>query len=159
MFCGKNALRNLSWQAFLSREVVESYFRKQTTNGITEGCQTKIETRESVFCGLKNISVCWRKMLLGSVPSCSYSYGILMWSSRGLSYPSWNRGREETISTEPKEKGTNPWIIDERQSSHHTDTGTAQKQNWGLPNSIVSPPAGLRISFLGRVARTHSRPP
>ena len=57
-------------------KAVANYFRKQTTNGFTEGCQTEVKTLKRVSYGLRNVDVYWRKMLLGFVPSRSYFHSI-----------------------------------------------------------------------------------
>ena len=38
-----------------------------TTNGFTEGCNTKIKMLKRISYGLRNVDVYWRKMLLGFV--------------------------------------------------------------------------------------------
>jgi len=47
-----------------------------TTNGFTEGCNTKIKMLKRISYGLRNVEVYWRKMLLGFVPSRSYFHTI-----------------------------------------------------------------------------------
>jgi hypothetical protein len=53
------------------REPILNHFDNHTTNGFTEGCNTKIKMLKRVSYGLKNVDVYWRKMLLGFVPSRS----------------------------------------------------------------------------------------
>ena len=53
------------------REPILNYFDNATTNGFTEGCNTKIKMLKRVSYGLRNVEVYWRKMLLGFVPSRS----------------------------------------------------------------------------------------
>ncbi len=54
------------------REPILNHFDNHTTNGFTEGCNTKIKMLKRVSYGLKNAEVYWRKMLLGFVPSRGY---------------------------------------------------------------------------------------
>jgi len=54
------------------REPILNHFDNHTTNGFTEGCNTKIKMLKRVSYGLRNVEVYWRKMLLGFVPSRSY---------------------------------------------------------------------------------------
>ena len=54
------------------REPILNHFDNHTTNGFTEGCNTKIKMLKRISYGLKNVEVYWRKMLLGFVPSRSY---------------------------------------------------------------------------------------
>ena len=54
------------------REPILNYFDNRTTNGFTEGCNTKIKMLKRVSYGLRNVEVYWRKMLLGFVPSRSF---------------------------------------------------------------------------------------
>jgi len=58
------------------REPILNYFDNRTTNGFTEGCNTKIKMLKRVSYGLRNVEVYWRKMLLGFVPSRSYFHII-----------------------------------------------------------------------------------
>jgi len=58
------------------REPILNHFDNGTTNGFTEGCNTKIKMLKRVSYGLKNVEVYWRKMLLGFVPSRSYFHTI-----------------------------------------------------------------------------------
>ena len=58
------------------REPILNYFESRTTNGFTEGCNTKIKMLKRVSYGLRNVEVYWRKMLLGFVPSRSYFHTI-----------------------------------------------------------------------------------
>jgi len=53
------------------REPILNHFDNGTTNGFTEGCNTKIKMLKRVSYGLRNVDVYWRKMLLGFVPSRS----------------------------------------------------------------------------------------
>jgi transposase len=53
------------------REPILNHFDNHTTNGFTEGCNTKIKMLKRLSYGLKNVDVYWRKMLLGFVPSRS----------------------------------------------------------------------------------------
>jgi len=53
------------------REPILNHFDNRTTNGFTEGCNTKIKMLKRVSYGLRNVEVYWRKMLLGFVPSRS----------------------------------------------------------------------------------------
>ena len=52
-------------------EPILNHFDNGTTNGFTEGCNTKIKMLKRVSYGLRNVDVYWRKMLLGFVPSRS----------------------------------------------------------------------------------------
>jgi transposase len=54
------------------REPILNHFDNHTTNGFTEGCNTKIKMLKRISYGLRNVEVYWRKMLLGFVPSRSY---------------------------------------------------------------------------------------
>jgi len=58
------------------REPILNHFNNHTTNGFTEGCNTKIKMLKRISYGLKNVEVYWRKMLLGFVPSRSYFHTI-----------------------------------------------------------------------------------
>ena len=58
------------------REPILNHFDNHTTNGFTEGCNTKIKMLKRVSYGLKNVEVYWRKMLLGFVPSRGYFHTI-----------------------------------------------------------------------------------
>jgi len=58
------------------REPILNHFDNHTTNGFTEGCNTKIKMLKRVSYGLRNVEVYWRKMLLGFVPSRSYFHTI-----------------------------------------------------------------------------------
>lgn len=58
------------------REPILNYFASRTTNGFTEGCNTKIKMLKRISYGLKNAEVYWRKMLLGFVPSRSCFHNI-----------------------------------------------------------------------------------
>lgn len=58
------------------REPILNYFDNRTTNGFTEGCNTKIKMLKRVSYGLRNAEVYWRKMLLGFVPSRSCFHTI-----------------------------------------------------------------------------------
>jgi len=58
------------------REPILNHFDNHTTNGFTEGCNTKIKMLKRISYGLKNVDVYWRKMLLGFVPSRSYFHTI-----------------------------------------------------------------------------------
>jgi len=51
------------------RQPILNYFDNRTTNGFTEGCNTKIKMLKRISYGLRNVEVYWRKMLLGFVPS------------------------------------------------------------------------------------------
>jgi len=51
------------------REPILNHFDNHTTNGFTEGCNTKIKMLKRISYGLRNVEVYWRKMLLGFVPS------------------------------------------------------------------------------------------
>jgi len=50
------------------RDPILNHFENWTSNGFTEGCNTKIKMLKRVSYGLKNVEVYWRKMLLGFVP-------------------------------------------------------------------------------------------
>ena len=50
------------------REPILNYFHNRTTNGYTEGCNTKIKMLKRISYGLRNVEVYWRKMLLGFIP-------------------------------------------------------------------------------------------
>jgi transposase len=58
------------------REPILNYFDNRTTNGFTEGCNTKIKMLKRISYGLRNVEVYWRKMLLGFVPSRSSFHTI-----------------------------------------------------------------------------------
>ena len=58
------------------REPILNHFNNDTTNGFTEGCNTKIKMLKRVSFGLRNVEVYWRKMLLGFVPSRSYFHTV-----------------------------------------------------------------------------------
>lgn len=58
------------------RVPILNYFDNRTTNGFTEGCNTKIKMLKRISYGLKNVEVYWRKMLLGFVPSRSCFHTI-----------------------------------------------------------------------------------
>ncbi len=58
------------------REPILNHFDNRTTNGFTEGCNTKIKMLKRVSYGIRNVEVYWRKMLLGFVPSRSYFHTI-----------------------------------------------------------------------------------
>jgi transposase len=58
------------------REPILNHFDNGTTNGFTEGCNTKIKMLKRVSYGLRNVEVYWRKMLLGFIPSRSYFHTI-----------------------------------------------------------------------------------
>ena len=58
------------------REPILNYFDNNTTNGFTEGCNTKIKMLKRVSYGLRNVAVYWRKMFLGFVPSRSYFHTV-----------------------------------------------------------------------------------
>ena len=53
-----------------------NHFDNHTTNGFTEGCNTKIKMLKRISYGLRNVEVYWRKMLLGFVPSRSCFHAI-----------------------------------------------------------------------------------
>jgi len=58
------------------REPILNYFHNGTTNGYTEGCNTKIKMLKRISYGLRNVEVYWRKMLLGFIPSREYFHTI-----------------------------------------------------------------------------------
>jgi transposase len=58
------------------RVPILNYFANRTTNGFTEGCNTKIKMLKRISYGLRNAEVYWRKMLLGFVPCRSYFHNI-----------------------------------------------------------------------------------
>jgi len=58
------------------REPILNYFDNRTTNGFTEGCNTKIKMLKRVSYGLRNPEVYRRKMLLGFVPCRSCFHNI-----------------------------------------------------------------------------------
>ena len=58
------------------REPILNYFDRRTTNGLTEGCHTKIKMLKRVSYGLRNVDVYRRKMLLGFIPSRSCFHSI-----------------------------------------------------------------------------------
>lgn len=58
------------------REPILNHFESRTSNGFTEGCNTKIKLLKRVSYGLKNPDVYWRKMLLGFVPCRSCFHNI-----------------------------------------------------------------------------------
>ncbi|HUU62566.1 MAG TPA: transposase [Dehalococcoidia bacterium] len=55
----------------LWREPILNHLGNRTTNGYTEGCNTKIKMLKRNSYGIRNVEVYWRKMLLGLVPSRS----------------------------------------------------------------------------------------
>jgi transposase len=68
----------IRWGNTLKRwkEPILNHFDNGTTNGFTEGCNTKIKMLKRISYGLRNVEVYWRKMLLGFVPSRSYFHTI-----------------------------------------------------------------------------------
>ena len=68
----------IRWGNTLKRwkEPILNHFDNGTTNGFTEGCNTKIKMLKRVSYGLRNVEVYWRKMLLGFVPSRSCFHTI-----------------------------------------------------------------------------------
>jgi transposase len=68
----------VSWGNTLKRwrEPILNHFDNHTSNGFTEGCNTKIKMLKRVSYGLRNVEVYWRKMLPGFVPSRSYFHTI-----------------------------------------------------------------------------------
>jgi len=58
------------------KDPILNHFDNSTTNGFTEGCNTKIKMLKRVSYGLRNVEVYWRKMLLGFVPSRSYFHTV-----------------------------------------------------------------------------------
>lgn len=58
------------------REPILNHFDNHTTNGFTEGRNTKIKMLKRISYGLKNVEVYWRKMLPGFVPSRSHFHTI-----------------------------------------------------------------------------------
>jgi transposase len=58
------------------REAILNHFDNHSTNGFTEGCNTKIKMLKRISYGLRNVEVYWRKILLGFVPSRSYFHTI-----------------------------------------------------------------------------------
>ena len=58
------------------REPILNHFDNETTNGFTEGCNTKIKMLKRASFGLRNVEVYWRKMLLGFIPSRSYFHTV-----------------------------------------------------------------------------------
>lgn len=58
------------------REPILNHFDNHTTNGFTEGCNTKIKMLKRISYGLRNVEVYWRKMLLGFAPSRSCFHTI-----------------------------------------------------------------------------------
>jgi len=50
------------------RDPILNHFENWTSNGSTEGCNTRIKMLKRVSYGLNNAEVYWRKMLLGFVP-------------------------------------------------------------------------------------------
>jgi len=68
----------IRWGNTLKRwkEPILNHFDNCTTNGFTEGCNTKIKMLKRVSYGLRNVEVYWRKMLLGFVPSRSCFHTI-----------------------------------------------------------------------------------
>ena len=58
------------------REPILNHFDNHTTNGFTEGCNTKIKMLKRISYGLRNVDVYWRKMLLGFAPSRSCFHTI-----------------------------------------------------------------------------------
>ena len=51
-----------------------NHFVNHTTNGFIEGCNTRIKMLKRISCGLRNVEVYWRIMLLEFVPSRSYCH-------------------------------------------------------------------------------------
>jgi len=68
----------IRWGNTLKRwkEPILNHFDNGTTNGFTEGCNTKIKMLKRVSYGLRNVEVYWRKMLLGFVASRSCFHTI-----------------------------------------------------------------------------------
>ena len=68
----------IRWSNILKhwQEPILNYFDNGTTNGFTEGCNTKIKMLKTISYGLRNIEVYWRKILLGFAPSCNYFHSI-----------------------------------------------------------------------------------
>ena len=68
----------IRWGNALKRwkEPILNHFDNGTTNGFTEGCNTKIKMLKRVSYGLRNVEVYWRKMLLGFAPSRSCFHTI-----------------------------------------------------------------------------------
>ena len=68
----------IRWGNTLKRwtEPILDHFDNRTTNGFTEGCNTKIKMLKRNSYGLRNVEVYWRKMLLGFVPSRSCFHSI-----------------------------------------------------------------------------------
>jgi transposase len=58
------------------RDPILNHFENGTSNGFTEGCNTKIKMLKRVSYGLRNAEVYWRKMLLGFVPCRSCFHNI-----------------------------------------------------------------------------------
>ena len=58
------------------RDPILNYFDNGTTNGFTEGCNTKIKMLKRVSYGLRNVDVYLRKMLLGFIPCRSYFHTV-----------------------------------------------------------------------------------
>ena len=59
-------------------KAVANYFRNQTSNSFTEGCQIEVKTLKRVSHGLWNADVYWRKVLLMFVQVRSYFHNILL---------------------------------------------------------------------------------
>jgi len=68
----------IRWGNTLKRwkEPILNHFDNRTTNGYTEGCNTKIKMLKRNSYGIRNVEVYWRKMLLGFVPSRSCFHSI-----------------------------------------------------------------------------------
>jgi transposase len=68
----------IKWGNTLKRwqEPILNHFDNGTTNGFTEGCNTKSKMLKRISYGLRNVEVYWRKMLLGFVPSRSCFHTI-----------------------------------------------------------------------------------
>jgi len=66
------------WGNTLKRwtEPILNHFGNGTTNGFTEGCNTKIKMLKRLSYGLRNVEGYWRKMLLGFAPSPGYFHTI-----------------------------------------------------------------------------------
>ena len=68
----------IRWGNTLKRwkEPILNHFDNWTTNGYTEGCNTKIKMLKRNSYGIRNVEVYWRKMFLGFVPSRSCFHSI-----------------------------------------------------------------------------------
>ena len=58
------------------RDPILNHLQNGTSNGFTEGCNTKIKMLKRISYGLRNAEVYWRKMFLGFIPCRSCFHNI-----------------------------------------------------------------------------------